>query len=118
MVRSFAIALLGLILLAGCNLDTRECLCASNNECPASTGDYGMCVRGHCAFRSGSCPSGWVYDETGGSVADQCVPEADLMTDAGAVGPDAGPRPDAAAPTVDAAPASDGAIADAASPDA
>jgi len=116
MARFFAICWLSFSLLAACNLDTQEFVCSTNNECPASSGGYGICVARHCAFRSSSCPSGWVFDETGGPVANQCVPSGDLTIDAGAgtpdaaVAPDAGPTPDAGSP--------DGSVADAAPPDA
>lgn len=98
----------------GCGLlEPDEFVCTRDNECPGQ-GGYGRCIQSHCAFRSDSCASGWLWDETGGPVADQCVPDGALAPDAGAsdAGPsDAGPDGGADAAPADAGP--DGGAADA-----
>lgn len=103
---------------AGCDFGVKEFTCSIDTECPAAGGEYGQCVKGHCAFRSSTCASGFVYDESAGDDANKCVPAEDLQTDAGPPAIDAGPLPDAA-PTPDAAvPGPDGAATDGGAPDA
>ncbi len=88
-------------LVAGsCSLfETDEFVCTLDNECPGTSGGYGKCVLGHCAFNNDACASGLMYDETAGDVAKTCVNPQDLV-------PDAAPAPDAPGPAIDAGPVS------------
>ncbi len=83
--------------VAGTGCKPREFVCSANNQCTASNGGYGLCVASHCAFRDESCASRWRWDDTGGDVAEDCVPPEVLeQPDAGVPQIDAGPQADAA----------------------
>jgi hypothetical protein len=99
-----AISLAAALAVTGCK--PREFLCSANNECTASNGGYGLCVASHCAFRDESCASRWRWDDTGGDVAEECVP------------PEVLEQPDAGVPQVDAdTTQADASVPDASAPD-
>ena len=81
--------LVALILLAASACKPKEYICSTAEECVASSGGHGLCLASHCAYTDSACASGWRFDDTAGSVANDCADPSLLVADAGV--PDATP---------------------------
>ncbi len=64
-------------MLASCAEDTFEFVCETDKQC--DDGGDGLCAVQWCAYPDGGCDSGYRYAaDADASVAEECVPQADL----------------------------------------